>query len=269
MKIFIINLLKYKSRRRFQLLQAKKLDLDITFIDAVDASELHANVLQDSANYWTRPIRTTDIGCYMSHKNVLEKVSEENNKCLILEDDAILSSNIKKILKTISEIEDLNDCIYNLEYWPGKYILGKEPIYKDNLINIHKIYKKKPGAAGYIISPKIAKKLLNEFNNYSLVDVTIFTRKWINYRQVEPCPIVQMIHINKEIQEKDEKNDEIYYMNTSWILSRFIRLKIILYFLPTIIIGYIYGKSRETIFYKEEFTKNFNNFEKKINQNDK
>ena len=66
---------------------------------------------------------------------------------------------------------------------------------------------------------------------------------------------------NKEIKKKD---NEIYYVNKSWILGRWIRLKLILYDLPRIIIGYIYGESREIIFNKEEFSKSFDNLEKKL-----
>tara|TARA_B100000795_G_scaffold269432_1_gene258774 strand:+ start:3342 stop:3521 length:180 start_codon:yes stop_codon:yes gene_type:complete len=50
----------------------------------------------------------------------------------------------------------------------------------------------KKNVSGYIISPKGAKKILNELKNFSLIDKTLFTRKWINYRQVEPCPIVRL-----------------------------------------------------------------------------
>lgn len=263
----MITLQKYKSRKEFQLLQAKKFNLDITFVDAIDASKINENELQEYANNWTRPIRINDIGCYLSHKNALEKVSKEKNKCLILEDDVILASNIKSILKKILEIDDTSDCIYDLEYWPGKYILGKEELYDDDLINIHKIYKNRAGAAGYIISPQVAKKMLIELKNYMLLDAALFSRKWINYKQIEPCPIVQIMNINKSLKKNEviyKNNINTTYMNESWFLSRLIRLKIILYNIPILIMGYIYGEEREIDFNKEDFLVNFDDLIKKM-----
>ena len=56
MKIFVISMKSYKERREFQIRQAKNLELDITFIDAIDGSSLSTKELQDAANQWTRPI---------------------------------------------------------------------------------------------------------------------------------------------------------------------------------------------------------------------
>ena len=64
-----------------------KLNLEISFIDAVNGSEISKEKLQAAANKWTRPIFSKDIGCYLSHRKAWEKVSKENKKCLVLEDD--------------------------------------------------------------------------------------------------------------------------------------------------------------------------------------
>ena len=71
----------YKERREFQKRQAKKLELDITFIDAIDGSSLSTKELQDAANHWTRPIFSKDVGCYLSHRKAWEEVSKRDNKC--------------------------------------------------------------------------------------------------------------------------------------------------------------------------------------------
>ena len=57
MKIFVISLKSYKERREFQIKQAKNLELDITFIDAIDGSSLSTKELQDAANLPVSPAR--------------------------------------------------------------------------------------------------------------------------------------------------------------------------------------------------------------------
>ena len=68
MKIFVISMKSYKERREFQIRQATKLNLEISFIDAVNGSEICKEKLQAAANKWTRPIFSKDIGCYLSHR---------------------------------------------------------------------------------------------------------------------------------------------------------------------------------------------------------
>ena len=59
MKIFIISLKGYQERRDFQISQAKKHNLEIEFIDAINGSQLTENDLQQAANKWTRNIFRT------------------------------------------------------------------------------------------------------------------------------------------------------------------------------------------------------------------
>ena len=46
MKIFVISMKSYKERREFQIRQATKLNLEISFIDAVNGSEISKEKLQ-------------------------------------------------------------------------------------------------------------------------------------------------------------------------------------------------------------------------------
>ena len=55
MKIFIISMKSYKERREFQIRQAKQLNLNITFIDAINGADLSTKELQNAESL-TRPI---------------------------------------------------------------------------------------------------------------------------------------------------------------------------------------------------------------------
>jgi len=271
MKIFVISMKSYKERRKFQIRQAAKLNLEISFIDAVEGSEISNEKLQAAANKWTRPIFSKDVGCYLSHRKAWEKVSKENKKCLVLEDDVIISSEIQNFIKVIDSLNDSWNTAYDLEYAPGKHVLSKKNFYKDNnnLIEIKEIYRNKTGLAAYILGPQLASKMLKDLNSYVMVDASFWSRSWAQYMQVEPAPVVQMMHVGKETKtdESSIRNvRDINFINSSWLSRKFIRLKISLSELPSIIKGYLKGDRRELVFKKEEFKVNFDLLINETNQ---
>jgi len=262
MKIFVISMKSYKERREFQIRQATKLNLEISFIDAVNGSEISKEKLQAAANKWTRPIFSKDIGCYLSHRKAWEKVSKENKKCLVLEDDVIISHEIKNFIKVIENLDDSWNTAYDLEYAPGKHVLSKKNFYKDNnnFIEIKEIYRNKTGLAAYILGPQLASKMLKDLDSYVMVDASFWSRPWAQYMQVEPAPIVQMMHVGKETKtdESSIRNvRDLNFINSSWLSRKFIRLKISLSELPNIIKGFFNGERRELVYKKEEFEVNF------------
>ncbi len=271
MKIFVISMKSYKERREFQIRQAKKLNLDITFIDAINGANLTTRELQDAANQWTRPIFSKDVGCTLSHRKAWEEVSKETNKCLILEDDVIISDKINNIIDVVYNLKDSWNTIYDLEYAPGKHTLSKHSFYTDHdkILNIRKIYKNKSGSAAYIIGPHSALRMLKEFNDYKMLDAALWSRSWAQYMQVEPAPVIQMMHLGKETkQDKNSIRDvrDVNYVNNSWFSRKFKRLRISFYELPSFIKGLIMGNKRKLIFDKEELTFNFDFLIDKKNQ---
>ncbi|MDA9636075.1 glycosyltransferase family 25 protein [SAR86 cluster bacterium] len=269
MKIFIISMSSYRERRDFQKYQAENLGLEIEFIDAINGSLLSELDLQQAANNWTRNIFSKDVGCFHSHRKAWDRVSQENEKCLIIEDDVIFSDNIKEILNFISNHSDDWNVAYDLEYVPRKHILGKSVIWKDikTKSSAIKIYQNKDGLGAYVIGPKLALKAYKEITSYAMIDATFWSRKWIDYRQIEPAPVVQMMHIDKatkgdnvSIHQVRNKN----YINNSWMSRKLIRLKISFYELPMFIKALIFGVKREISVNRKELE---DNFESLINQN--
>jgi len=264
MKIFVISMKSYKERREFQIRQAKSLNLDISFVDAINGSDLSTEELQNAANVWTRPIFSKDVGCYLSHRKAWQEVCKEEQKCLVIEDDVIFSSKIKKILKSIENLKDSWNSVYDLEFAPGNHVLSNKVRFSDekNLFEIKEILQNKTGLAAYILGPKFASRMLKELNNYVMIDAAFWSRAWPKYLQIEPAPVVQMMHIGKETKSdessiKDVRN--INYLNKSWLSRKGIRLKISLSEFPKFIKGVLIGEKRALKFEKDEFIKNFEN----------
>jgi glycosyl transferase family 25 len=131
-----------------------------------------------------------------------------------------------------------------------------------NLFEIKEIYQNKTGLAAYVLGPQLASKMLSELNNYVMIDAAFWSRKWPKYLQIEPAPVVQMMHIGKAIKSDDSSIEDvrnINYLNKSWLSRKAIRLKISLLEFPKFIKGTLLGDKRTLKFDKDEFIKNFDN----------
>ena len=139
---------------------------------------------------------------------------------------------------------------------------------RQNLFNIREIYRNKTGLAAYILGPQLALKMLEELKNYVMVDAAFWSRSWAQYMQVEPAPVIQMMHLGKETKQ-DENSIKgvrnINFINKSWFSRKFKRLQISFYELPSFIKGLIKGNKRKLIFDKDEFILNFDFLDGKKN----
>ena len=102
-------------------------------------------------------IMNGEIGCYMSHLNLLKKISESDydGYTIIFEDDLLLDSNFKtelnKILKNLDENGTI-DIIYLGSLNQEKCTKG---IYKDNLCYLDNPW----GTHAYMVNKRSAKKI--------------------------------------------------------------------------------------------------------------
>ncbi|MGE4314153.1 MAG: glycosyltransferase family 25 protein [Pseudobdellovibrionaceae bacterium] len=109
MKIFVINRKKDADRRVKMEEQARKLGLELTFIEAVDGYAL--DDAEISAVYeaskrlriYGRAMTRGEIGCYLSHRKTYEMmVAQKLPRALILEDDVVLEDNLPDCLDMIA-----------------------------------------------------------------------------------------------------------------------------------------------------------------------
>lgn len=184
-KTYIINLKRDTVKRHLIEIQMKENSfLDFEFIEAVDGRTLSDNDLKTQTNMEVLAKRYKEvaslpgIGCALSHYYTYKKINIENDEAvLILEDDAILSKNLKDICYSIIESFDIS--------LPYVFLLTPGFSYKQSdlvkIIANTKIYEISGGmmTSGYIIN-KSAAHILAE-NIYPISHLPDDWRRLISY----------------------------------------------------------------------------------------
>lgn len=195
MKILIINLPASIERLHLQQEQFSKLGLDFEILPAVSITNISEQQYQQQAFGWQRPLRKVELACFLSHKTAWEKVVELNQPCLILEDDAILAKNSRQVLENIEQQQLIDVDLINLEVRSRKKIVSKQP--KVNLLNgqfkLFELYQDRTGAAGYILYPSGAKKLISRlmYAAPAIADGFICASYELCSLQIEPALVIQ------------------------------------------------------------------------------
>lgn len=116
MKIYLINLKKDVNRLNKVLQQFKKFNIkNFEIVEAVDGKSLSKeqivqNYDKQSAEKLVRNLSPSEIGCALSHIEAFRRIIKENKRCLIIEDDIIIS---KKFINFVNiEIEDPCDVLF-------------------------------------------------------------------------------------------------------------------------------------------------------------
>lgn len=191
MKILIINLALSTDRLKFQQEQLTSLGLAFERLEATSTTSLKKPA-DNQLLGWERPLRLVELACYLSHKSAWERVCEVNEPVLILEDDALLSKHCKKVLKSLENRSDAD--LITLEIRSRKKIISREGEELSLTHKLYKLFQDRTGAAGYILWPSGAKKLLEKANVSSpaLADAFISSCYSLSAFQVEPAVIIQL-----------------------------------------------------------------------------
>lgn len=121
MKIFVVSLSRVEARTRYIKAHLDSLEVDYELVDAIDYLNLTSadfDVLSDQEAVRRNPyLNKGVIACSLSHVKIFRLIIERNiDKCLVIEDDAMLPSNIKRLL-VIAEQEIQSDEIISLSYF--------------------------------------------------------------------------------------------------------------------------------------------------------
>ena len=191
MKIFIINLSTATQRRQFQKKQMSKLDLDYEFLEATSIHDISDETYAKHFHDWQRPLRNTEVACYYSHRSAWEMVIKSGKPALILEDDAILSKYLPKLLDNLNDID--NSDLINLENRGRKKFVSRSHIDIDCNSKLLRLYQDRSGAAGYILWPTGSNKLIQHEKKcgIALADAHITACHTLKAHQIEPSPIIQ------------------------------------------------------------------------------
>ena len=192
MQIFVINLPSAIERRKLQQDQLTKLGLEYKILDAMSVDDISEATYKKHYFDWQRPLRKTEVACYYSHRSAWETVIKSRKPALILEDDAILSKCVPKLLDNLYKID--NSDLINLENRSRKKFVSRSQIDIDCNSKLLRLHQDRTGAAGYILWPSGAKKLiqLEKKSGIGLADAHITACHALKAYQVEPSPIIQL-----------------------------------------------------------------------------
>ena len=196
MKIYIINLLAAIERRQFQKKQLSRLGLDYEILKATSIHDINDETYAKHYKDWQRPLWNTEVACYFSHRSVWQKIIDTNTPALILEDDALLSKCVPELLKSFTNKQNVD--LINLEAAGRKKFISKIGENITSNSKLFRLYQDRNGAAGYILWPSGAKKLLEHesLNGIGLADSHIASCYSIKSYQVEPAAILQLSQCN-------------------------------------------------------------------------
>jgi len=191
-QIFIINLPSAIGRRKLQNAQLNKLGLEYKMLDATSIDDINEATYKKHYFDWQRPLRKTEVACYYSHRSAWNRVIKSEKPALILEDDAILSVHLPELLKSLSTIKNID--LVNLENRSRKKFVSRSHIDISCNSILLRLYQDRTGAAGYILWPSGANKLIQFEKNkgISLADAHITSCHSLKAFQVEPSPIIQL-----------------------------------------------------------------------------
>lgn len=186
MNIYIIHYKELKERKKYLDDQLSKFE-NYLYIDEYDRNTLNLDEIDikyDPSLWYSRTeglynseiqyrsLKISEICNSLSHLKALKYISESNyNFEMILEDDVILPNDyLEKIIDLLSKIPDDADFVF----FGSSYsidILDQANLSKSIKVSDN-IFKKEPGKTrtvdAYLVSPKAAKKIIDEITEICL-----------------------------------------------------------------------------------------------------
>lgn len=193
MKILLINLDQSKDRLVQQQIQFKDLGLEFERLSAVSINDFSEDDYKSMAFGGQRPMKQSELACFLSHHKAWNYIVEHNEPCVVLEDDAILVKDFNNILNDLKKITDID--YVNLEVHGRKKTVAKKSTYSlvDNYYNLFEIYIDRSGTGGYVLYPSGAKILLDFMKKRAigLSDEFIHNCYELKAYQIEPAGLLQ------------------------------------------------------------------------------
>lgn len=193
MKTLIINLDQSTDRLDEQKQQFEKLGLGFERLPAVSIQDFTETEYLNLAFGGQRPLKQSELACFLSHKKAWEYVIQINQPCAVLEDDAVLVNDFAKILAEVEQRTDVD--FLNLEVHGRRKIVAKKASFEcvDRAYQVFKLFQDRSGTGGYIIFPSGAKILLDYMQQRAigLADEYIYSCRALRSYQIEPAALLQ------------------------------------------------------------------------------
>ncbi|QAA00014.1 glycosyltransferase family 25 protein [Pseudoalteromonas sp. R3] len=202
--IFIINMDGCEDRWQATYTRLKEVGLNATRFPATNGKQLSEPEVtkwyDPAANFkrYHRHLTPGEIGCYISHYRVCEKVvNEKLPYALVLEDDLHIEDSLAPLLALVPDLNNW-DMIKLSDNRANPFIDTLKLSDQFTLGN----YKKVPnGTQGYLISLAGAKKLLSRKPFYRPVDVDLqfHSETGLQVTGIKPYPVSEDVNFESEI----------------------------------------------------------------------
>lgn len=186
---YIITLASAVDRRAFQDAQALRLGFTPIWHSALGVNEFSDETFLKNAFRWQRPLKKTEVGCFLSHLQVWERIAASSTPAVVLEDDVILSDRWPQAIDDLATLQGV-DCV-NLEA-VGKKQVGAA--LHSGPWTIKRLHLNSSGAGAYLLWPGGARKLLAHYQREgaALADAFISEVAGLEVWQIEPAIVIQM-----------------------------------------------------------------------------
>lgn len=187
--IYIISLASATHRRAFQEAQAARLGFDVIWSSAIGTQDLSDHFFYQNAFQWQRALKKTEVACFMSHLRVWKRIAEGQSPTVVLEDDVILGGDWYSDIQTLATHAKAEYIC--LEAWKKKTLGEAQQV---GNLTLQKLWLNSAGAAGYMLWPSGAKRLVSryEHDGVALADAFINQTKGWSAWQLVPANVVQM-----------------------------------------------------------------------------
>ena len=185
----LINMRRSADRLEYQRRQLDCMGIGFERLEAVDAADISDREFGGRSQQWQRPLSRPEVGCFLSHRLVWQRVVEAGRPLLVLEDDAVLSDHLAAVLAGLTPSAE--SLIYNLETGRGRKLLSIWPTASLPLgHSTVRIYRDSGGSAAYIITPEAAAACLKRAERHTApADAFLNAMPRL---QIEPGLAVQM-----------------------------------------------------------------------------
>ncbi len=187
--VYIISLASAKARRAFQETQSSTLGFSPLWQAALGIDAFTDEEFLRHAFHWQRPLKKTEVGCFLSHLQIWRTIAAGQAPAVVLEDDVILSEDWPQVIDQLATLEGI-DCI-NLET-VGKKQLGQAQ--QSGPWTLRRLYLNSSGAGAYLLWPQGARKLLqhHEREGAGLADAFMSEARAFEAWQLYPARVIQM-----------------------------------------------------------------------------
>jgi glycosyl transferase family 25 len=194
MKVLVINLDSATARMEFQHKQLQQLSLKYERLSACQIKDKTDEIYLKYHATWQRPLSLAEVSCYFSHKIAWDKVIEAGSPMLILEDDALLAESVPNLLDELDKLKNIDYVNLEARGHNQKKQLAQKATQHFGDIEMVRLFQGRSGAAGYVIWPSGAKKLMAKMlkEGIAIADKFINSEYKLLAYQIEPAVIIQL-----------------------------------------------------------------------------